>query len=216
MKFSLDTKKELTIFKLHEKRLDAVIAPELKSQLVILIEAEKLKYLIIDLSQVDAIDSSGIGALLVAHRQTNAHDGFAAFIGVRESVRDLLRMTNLDKQLYIFNSVQEVLNNLEAVETDDEEEDDKVLDDEAEDADDLLSGIPEIAVEAIGDIDIPLEELEEPGFADDGEKSSEKSSKSKAKNGKRVSKPKAKVPAAKPNKDKPKQPAAKLKTKKKS
>ncbi len=211
MKFSLDTKKELTIFKLHEKRLDSVIAPELKSQLVILIEAENLKYLIIDLSQVDAIDSSGIGALLVAHRQTNAHDGFAAFIGVRDNVRDLLRMTNLDKQLYIFNSVQEVLNNLEPVETDDN--DDAIdIDDDIEEADDLLSEIPEIADEAIGNIDIPMDEMEGAEFSDDGNKRSKR----KAKSRKRTAKPKAKVASSKAKKTMPKKLASKAKSKKKS
>jgi anti-anti-sigma factor len=211
MKFSLDTKKELTIFKLHEKRLDAVIAPELKSQLVILIEAEHLKYLIIDLSQVDAIDSSGIGALLVAHRQTNAHDGFAAFIGVRDNVRDLLRMTNLDKQLYIFNSVQEVLNNLEAVETDDDD-DIADIDDDVEEADDLLSEIPEIADEAMVNLDIQMDEMEGAEFSDDGNKPSKR----KAKSGKRAAKSKAKGASSKPKKPAPKKPASKAKSKKKS
>ncbi|ACF14383.1 anti-sigma-factor antagonist [Chloroherpeton thalassium ATCC 35110] len=150
MKFTVETKKELTVFKLHEKRLDASIAPELKSEFVVLIEAEDKKYLIIDLSQVDAIDSSGIGALLMAHRQTADHNGFAAYVGVKNKVRDLLKMTGLDKQLYIFSSLQEALNSIEAVDTEDQENEvetasaKKSRRSNDEDEDDFLSDIPNI------------------------------------------------------------------------
>ncbi|MDW8466202.1 MAG: STAS domain-containing protein [Chloroherpetonaceae bacterium] len=173
MKLTTETKKGLTILKLHEKRLDASIAPHFKSKLALMIEGEGEKYLVIDLSQVQAIDSSGIGSLLLAHRTTLAHDGFAAFVGVREPVRDLLKMTHLDKQLYIFNSIQDVLNNLETVETDEPEEskEDKEkikvpaaatkhvnhtdLDEDEED--ELLENLPELPEESIPDLKLSLE-----------------------------------------------------------
>jgi len=150
MKFTVETKKELTIFKLHENRLDASIAPELKSEFVVLIEAENKKYLIIDLAQVDAIDSSGIGALLMAHRQAADHNGFAAYVGVKNKVRDLLKMTGLDKQLYIFSSLQEALNSIEAVDTEDETEVEEVVTSKKsrrihdDDDDEFLMDIPSI------------------------------------------------------------------------
>ncbi|NTW49808.1 MAG: STAS domain-containing protein [Chlorobiales bacterium] len=163
MKFTVETKKDLTIFKLQETRLDATVAPELKSEFIVLIEAEGKKYLIIDLSQVDVIDSSGIGAMLVAHRQTADHDGFAAFVGIRNRVRDLLKMTGLDKQLYIFSSIQEAISSIETVDSDDEDEDiiptakrSLAPDDEDELTEDLLHGIPEITD------DMPFTDLEAP------------------------------------------------------
>ncbi|NTV45872.1 MAG: STAS domain-containing protein [Chlorobiales bacterium] len=171
MKFTVETKKDLTIFKLQESRLDATVAPELKSEFIVLIEAEGKKYLIIDLSQVDVIDSSGIGAMLVAHRQTADHDGFAAFVGVRNRVRDLLRMTGLDKQLYIFSSIQEAISSIETVDSEDEDEDNIPVskrsvdaDDEDDLGDDLLNDIPEIS-DDISFGDLESSDIEEPDFS---------------------------------------------------
>ena len=194
MKFTVETKKDLTIFKLQESRLDATIAPELKSEFVVLIEAEGKKYLIIDLSHVEVIDSSGIGTMLMVHRQTADHDGFAAFVGLRSRVRDLLRMTGLDKQLFIFSSIQEAVSSIETVDSDDEEEEDvrpakhsAVIDDEEEISDDLLSEIPEIA----GDLpldDIGSDDIDESDFS--GEEAAEPR-KGKAKGAKAKKAPKA-------------------------
>ncbi len=166
MKFTIDKKKELTIFKLMESRLDATIAPDLKSEFVLLIEAEGKKYIIVDISQVEAIDSSGIGALLMAHRQTADNEGFAAFVGVKNRVKDLLKMTGLDKQLFIFSSMQEALNSIETVDSDEDEKKStkkrsstrkskkkKTTEDHLED-DDLIDDIPELA-----GADIELEEI---------------------------------------------------------
>ncbi len=172
MKLTIEHKKGLTILKLQEKRLDAAIAPHLKSKLVILIEGEGEKYLVIDLSQVQAIDSSGIGALLLAHRNTLAHDGFAAIVGVNEQVYDLLKMTQLDKQLYIFDSIRDVLNNLETVETDDEDADEDEPEKtsksskptpavDLDEGEDLLDEIPELDEETLDELNLDLEEIED-------------------------------------------------------
>lgn len=188
MKFTVDTKKDLTIFKLQESRLDATVAPELKSEFIVLIEAEGKKYLIIDLSQVEVIDSSGIGAMLVAHRQTADHDGFAAFVGIRNRVRDLLRMTGLDKQLYIFSSIQEAISSIETVDSDDEDEEINIpvakktvdSDDEDELGDDLLDDIPEISDDmSFGDIESP--DIEETEFREDEEPAASRKGKGKSK-----------------------------------
>lgn len=193
MKLTTETKKGLTIIKLHEKRLDASIAPHFKSKLALMIEGEGEKYLVIDLSQVQGIDSSGIGSLLLAHRTTQAHDGFAAFIGVREPVRDLLKMTHLDKQLYIFNSLQDVLNNLETVETDKDEDDEEELEEEQKNAaavatkrvnhtdldedEELLEDLPDLPEENIPDIDLSLEEETHDFIEPDEPKPTKKNSK---------------------------------------
>lgn len=178
MKFTVDKKKELTIFKLMEPRLDATIAPDLKSEFVILIEAEGKKYIIVDISQVEAIDSSGIGALLMAHRQTADREGFAAFAGVKNRVRDLLKMTGLDKQLFIFSSVQEALNSIETVDSDDTETEKPTKKRSSQrkskkkkasevdfEEDDLIDDIPEIA-----SADLDIDDInEEMSFNDDFE-----------------------------------------------
>jgi anti-anti-sigma factor len=164
MNFVIESKKDITVFRLQEKRLDASLAPELKSQILMLV-AEGKKYLIIDLAQVDAIDSSGIGALLIAHRHTAEHEGFAAFIGVHGNVKDLLQMMQLHKQLYIFSSVQEVLRNLEEVDDAEDVKANKVDDDEEEI--DALAELDDVDIPDAGDLVLGDGDLEVPEFPDE-------------------------------------------------
>ncbi len=198
MNFVIESKKDITIFRLQEKRLDASLAPELKSQVLMLV-AEGKKYLIIDLAQVDAIDSSGIGALLIAHRHTAEMEGFAAFIGVHGNVKDLLQMMQLHKQLYIFSSVQEVLRNLEEVDdvedtkTKKSDDDDEEIDALAELDEVVLPGEDGLELGA-GDLDVPEfpdESIAEFSDDDDKPKKQGKSTKktSKAKSAKAAKKP---------------------------
>ncbi len=164
MNFVIESKKDITIFRLQEKRLDASLAPELKSQILMLV-AEGKKYLIFDLAQVDAIDSSGIGALLIAHRHTAEHEGFAAFIGIHGNVKDLLQMMQLHKQLYIFSSVQEVLRNLEEVDDAEDVKAKKVDDDEEEI--DALAELDDVDIPDAGDLVLGDGDLEVPEFPDE-------------------------------------------------
>ncbi len=164
MNFVIESKKDITIFRLQEKRLDASLAPELKSQVLMLV-AEGKKYLIIDLGQVDAIDSSGIGALLIAHRHTAEMEGFAAFIGVHGNVKDLLQMMQLHKQLYIFSSVQEVLRNLEEV---DDTEDTKVKKgDDDDDEIDTLAELDEVVLPREDGLELGADDLDVAEFPDE-------------------------------------------------
>ncbi len=164
MNFVIENKKDITIFRLQEKRLDASIAPDLKSQVLMLV-AEGKKYLIFDLAQVDAIDSSGIGALLIAHRHTAEMEGFAAFIGVHGNVKDLLQMMQLHKQLYIFSSVQEVLRNLEEVDDTEDTKAKKVDDDDEIDA---LAELDDVDLSDEGDLELGEGDLDVPEFPDEG------------------------------------------------
>ncbi len=166
MNFVIESKKDITIFRLQEKRLDASIAPDLKSEVLLLV-AEGKKYLIIDLSQVDAIDSSGIGALLIAHRHTAEMEGFAAFIGIHGNVKHLLQMTQLDKQLYIFSSVQEVLRNLEEVD-DAEDTKAKKVDDDDEEID-ALAELDDVVLPSEEELDLDEENLDFPEFPEDSD-----------------------------------------------
>ncbi|MFN3560646.1 MAG: STAS domain-containing protein [Chloroherpetonaceae bacterium] len=209
MNFVIESKKDITIFRLQEKRLDASLAPELKSQVLMLV-AEGKKYLIIDLAQVDAIDSSGIGALLIAHRHTAEMEGFAAFIGVHGNVKDLLQMMQLHKQLYIFSSVQEVLRNLEEVnDTEDTkvkkgDDDDEEIDALAELDEVVLPGEDGLELDA-GDLDVP--EFPDENLAEFSDKSNSKPKKrgkskrtSKAKSSKSSKAVKKSAPKAKAKK----------------
>lgn len=54
-----------------------------------------------DLSDVAYIDSSGLGVLVTVHKRTNAVNGRLVLTGVRGVVKELLKRTRLDKVLTI-------------------------------------------------------------------------------------------------------------------
>jgi anti-anti-sigma factor len=113
MKHSVSTRKELTILKLEESVFDVRHADNFRTTIDGMVSNDLSKNVIIDFSQVKAIDSSGIGSMLLAHQMANRSDGLAIFVSLCQQIKDLLKLTSLDKQLYIFSSINEVMTLIE-------------------------------------------------------------------------------------------------------
>ncbi len=109
MKNSVSSRKELTILKLEEEVFDFRHSACFRQTIETLLLQENSRNLIIDFSQVKAIDSSGISSMLIAHQLSNQCQGLAIFVSLCQQIKDLLKLTNLDKQLYIFSSINEVM-----------------------------------------------------------------------------------------------------------
>ena len=113
MKYSVSTRKELTILKIEEDVFDFRHNDAFKLAIGEMVNKENAKNLIIDFSQVKAIDSCGISSMLLAHQLCNQSQGLAIFVSLCKQIKDLLKLTNLDKQLYIFSSINEVVTLIE-------------------------------------------------------------------------------------------------------
>jgi anti-anti-sigma factor len=113
MKHSVSTRKELTILKLEEVVFDVRHADWFRTTIDQLVSNNLSRNLIIDFSQVKAIDSSGISSMLLAHQRANRSEGLAIFVSLCQQIKDLLKLSNLDKQLYIFSSINEVMTLIE-------------------------------------------------------------------------------------------------------
>ena len=113
MNYSVSTRKELTILKIEEEVFDFRHGDAFKVAINELVTNESNKNLIIDFSQVKAIDSCGISSILLAHQLANQSQGLAVFVSLCKQIKDLLKLTNLDKQLYIFSSINEVITLIE-------------------------------------------------------------------------------------------------------
>ncbi len=113
MKHSISTRKELTILKIEEEVFDFRHSESFKQEIDSMVNKESSKNLIIDFSQVKAIDSCGISSMLLAHQLANQSTGLAIFVSLCKQIKDLLKLTNLDKQLYIFSSINEVMTLIE-------------------------------------------------------------------------------------------------------
>ncbi|RMD71559.1 MAG: anti-sigma factor antagonist [Bacteroidetes bacterium] len=105
MKFFLDKQERYTLMKIQEENLNAALAPQLKSELVVLAN-EGVPNLIIDLSEVKYVDSSGLSAILTADRLWKS--GTFVLTGVQsDAVRKLIEISRLDTVLNIIPTVEE-------------------------------------------------------------------------------------------------------------
>lgn len=93
--------------KVLDKRMDARSAQEFKERLGALIGSGH-HFIMLDISEVEFIDSSGLGALVSLLKQLGGQ-GEIAIGGVRDSVASLFKLTRLDKVFQIFGDPQAAL-----------------------------------------------------------------------------------------------------------
>lgn len=108
MKYSIDKKEQYSIIKLEEDKLDSVLSPSLKSELVTM-HAEGNHNIILDLAQTKYIDSSGLSALLVGNRIFSEEGGIFILAGLTDHVMKLIKISQLHNVLNILPSVQEAI-----------------------------------------------------------------------------------------------------------
>jgi anti-sigma B factor antagonist len=108
MKYGIDKQEKFTIFRLEEENLNAVIAPDLKSEFVIL-KNEGIHNLIFDLSDVKFVDSSGLSAILTANRLWKEEGSFILAGTLSKSVKNLIDISRLDTILTIIPTVEEAV-----------------------------------------------------------------------------------------------------------
>ena len=108
MKFTVDKHEKYILLKLNESKLNSLITPQLKSELI-LINTEGQRNIILDLSQVKFADSSGLSSLLVGHRLCKNADGSFIMVGLTEAVARLITISQLDSVLTIVKTVDEAI-----------------------------------------------------------------------------------------------------------
>lgn len=95
MKMTKTNREKVVVLKPHARRIDASMAVGFKSKLMEEI-AEGHTKIILDLSEVDFIDSSGLGVMVSVLKQVSPEGGVKLF-GVKEGVKSILELTRLDK-----------------------------------------------------------------------------------------------------------------------
>ncbi len=103
MSFQVDKNEKYTLITLKSEKLDTTVAPSLKSELVVL-NADGVKYLIIDMSEVRYCDSSGLSSILIANRLCKNANGAFVLTGLQEPVKKLIAISQLDTILNIATS----------------------------------------------------------------------------------------------------------------
>lgn len=108
MKYSIDKNEQYSILKLNEEKLDSPLSPALKSEFVTL-NAEGIKNIIIDLSEVKYVDSSGLSALLVGNRIYKEDGGIFILASLNDHVKKLIRISQLNNVLNLLPTVEEAI-----------------------------------------------------------------------------------------------------------
>lgn len=106
MKYSIDKQENYCIFKLNESKLDSLLAPALKTELITL-NAEGVKNIILDLSEVNYTDSSGLSSLLVGNRTIQQDGGIFILAALSEHTMKLIKISQLDGVLNILPTIEE-------------------------------------------------------------------------------------------------------------
>jgi len=106
MHFTIDKNDKHVVIKLHEEKLNTLIAAELKSELLLL-NTQGYSNIILDLSESLYCDSSGLSAILVGNRLCRNSNGAFIVTGLNEMVLKLIQISQLDQVLNILPNVSE-------------------------------------------------------------------------------------------------------------
>ncbi len=106
MKYSVDKQERYAVFRIQEENINSLIAPNLKSEFVIL-SNKGVENLILDLSDVKYVDSSGLSAILTADRLWKRLGTFILTGIEHPSVKRLIEISRLNSVLTIIPTVEE-------------------------------------------------------------------------------------------------------------
>lgn len=108
MEYSIKKEEKYVILTLKEDKLDAVIAPDVKTELVNF-QQEGFRNIILDLSHVKYIDSSGLSAILVGNRLCTNEKGSFVVSNSSDHVMKLITISQLQSILNLTKTNQEAI-----------------------------------------------------------------------------------------------------------
>lgn len=91
-----------------EGAIDLHVAPEVRAALREMIE-RKPKRLVVDMTQVPYVDSSGLAVLIGAMQSVELDGGLLMLAGPQDAVKAILESARLDQYFLIFPTVDEAL-----------------------------------------------------------------------------------------------------------
>ncbi len=106
MKIQVTAEEKYSVIRPEAEKLDSTVSPLLKAEIVML-NGKGVKNMLIDLSDVKYIDSSGLSAILVANRLCKSSDGVMVLSGLHENVKKLVAISQLENILTIVPTTDE-------------------------------------------------------------------------------------------------------------
>ena len=109
MSFDFRIENDMLNVAIHEKRATVDISGKIKEKLTQVIESGNSK-VIVDLSKVEYLDSSFLGALVAGLKRATMKNGDLKLVGLQAPVRAMFDLTRLYKIFDIFESTQDAEN----------------------------------------------------------------------------------------------------------
>jgi anti-sigma B factor antagonist len=107
MKLNVEIQGDTAVVTL-EGALDAQTAPTLKNSFAEIIRDGR-QDIVLDLTAVDFMDSSGLGAVVGAYKQVRIGKGDLRIAGLQPVVRKVFELTRLDRVFRIFDSTDQAV-----------------------------------------------------------------------------------------------------------
>ena len=105
--FEVDSRKGILILRCFGK-ITFEITSELKKEMSKRISEESFKHLVVDLSRVEFMDSSGIGALVAMHSKVFGSGGRFSLLAPSEQVRNVLNLVKLSGYFQTLESEEDL------------------------------------------------------------------------------------------------------------
>ena len=88
--------------------IDVYTAPKLREQLVDLV-TDGTYHIVVDMENVDFLDSTGLGVLVGGLKRVRSHDGSLRLVCTQERILKIFRITGLTKVFPIHDSVADAV-----------------------------------------------------------------------------------------------------------
>lgn len=88
--------------------IDVYTAPKLREKLISLVDDGSYQ-LIVDMEDVEFLDSTGLGVLVGGLKRVRAHDGWIDLVCTQGRILRIFRITGLNKVFNIYSTVPEAL-----------------------------------------------------------------------------------------------------------
>ncbi len=109
MNYAFETKKDVLIARILNKRATVEFAGKFKEDLLKQIDENSDK-VIVNLSQCEFVDSSFLGALVAGLKKTTMKGGDLKIVGLRPPVKAMFELTRLYRIFDIFEGEEEAVN----------------------------------------------------------------------------------------------------------
>jgi anti-sigma B factor antagonist len=107
MAIAFDTVTDVTVAVVPMEELDASSAPEFKREVAPLLESTTK--LVLDLSRLRFVDSSGLGAFISCLRKLNAKGGDLKLFGMSKQVRAVFELVRMHRIFEIYATREEAV-----------------------------------------------------------------------------------------------------------